>query len=85
MHGFRLDVLYLRTTEYGLDGTEVGLGNGVGSKGFGRKGTKVGRTRESGLSVGVRTRSPERRVYKVNEYNEISELSSYYIPGQYLY
>ena len=34
------------------------------------------------MSVGVRTRSPERRVYKVNE---ISELSSYYIPAQYLY
>ena len=30
MHGFRLGVLYLRTSEYGLDGMEVGLGKGVG-------------------------------------------------------
>ena len=34
------------------------------------------------MSVGVRTRSPVGRVYK---FNEISELSSYYIPAQYLY
>ena len=77
-HGFRLDVLYLQTTEYGLDGTEVGLGNGVGSKGFGRKGTKVGRTRGSGLSVGLRGITS-------NLNNEISELSSYYILEQYLH
>ena len=51
-------------------------------KGVGRKGTEVGRTRGSGLSVRVRTISPVRQVYKLNE---ISELSSYYIAGQYLY
>ena len=42
-HGFRLGVLYLRTTEYGLDGAGVGLGNGVGSKGLvGRERRLVG-------------------------------------------
>ena len=53
------------------------------SEGRGRKGTKVGRTegrelgRRSGLSVG----------FGLDRYesNEISELSSYYIPAQYLY
>ena len=42
-HGFRLGVLYLLTTEYGLDGAGVGLGNGVGSKGLvGRERRLVG-------------------------------------------
>ena len=51
--------------------------------GRGRKGTKVGRTegiewgRRSGLSVGLGLDRWES--------NEISELSSYYIPAQYLY
>ena len=53
------------------------------SEGRGRKGTKVGRTeggerdRRSGLSVGLGLDRWES--------NEISELSSYYIPAQYLY